>query len=267
MFIARSCIREFSPMIDAFTHLDLACADPIADMESRMASAGIRCALAVETWKGDNLSYLQRLMKRRAKTFRVALCWRFAQRQLVPDVLHAPVVMGLRARAADIPYLQEAAVALETCGKWLIPHAESGIRSLSQALLQLVERTPGLRIYLPHLGWPVQDKVEDPAWESAVRELRQIPHMVVGISAIAHFSRQPFPHTDVKRFAERLKESWPPGSLVAASDYPLMERERYADYMHLAEEWIGRTAAGDVAGLYASFSQQRGGGGPSQERK
>jgi hypothetical protein len=38
-------------MMDAFTHLDMSALDPIADFQSRMASAGIERALAVETWR------------------------------------------------------------------------------------------------------------------------------------------------------------------------------------------------------------------------
>ncbi|MDR3675133.1 MAG: hypothetical protein P4N24_06560 [Acidobacteriota bacterium] len=48
-------------MIDAYTHLDLTCANPIDDMKARMAQAGIEKALAVETWKGGNLSWLHRM--------------------------------------------------------------------------------------------------------------------------------------------------------------------------------------------------------------
>lgn len=250
-------------MIDAFTHLDVACADPIADMENRMASAGIHSAVAVETWKGDNLSWLHQLMERRATQFRVVLCFRLVQRLSIPEILQNPVVVGLRAQTADIPHLHEVATALETCGKWLIPHAESRIGPLSKTLLQLVERTPGLQIYMPHLGWPVQDKVEDPEWEAAVSRLRRIPHSVVGISAIGHFSRRPFPHTDVRRFAERLREIFGTGSLVAASDYPLMEKARYADYMQLAERWI-RPPAGTVPDFERAL---RSDGAAAQPRK
>jgi len=126
-------------------------------------------------------------------------------------------------------------------------------------LLKVVERTPGLQIYVPHLGWPVQDKAEDPEWEGAMAALWQIPRLVVGISAIPHFSRRPFPHTDVEEYAERLREVFGPGRLVAASDYPLMEKGRYTDYMHLAEQWIRRAHPGaasdferDIAGEVAA---------------
>jgi predicted TIM-barrel fold metal-dependent hydrolase len=110
-------------------------------------------------------------------------------------------------------------------------------------LLALANRAPGLKIYLPHLGWPRQDKIDDQEWGAAVSELHAIPGMVVGISALAHFSRQPFPHADVEPFAARLIEIFGPASVVAASDFPLIEKNLYAEYMQLARAWIRRADA------------------------
>jgi hypothetical protein len=230
-------------MIDAYTHLDLTCPDPIADMKTRMAGAGVKYALAVETWKADNLSWLHQLMGKPSPQFRVVLCFRPVLRPSYPDILQNHAVIGLRARTSDITQLEDAATALQASGKWLIPHAENGIGPLKNELLALTQRTPGLKIYLPHLGWPTQNKVEDPEWEAAVSELRQIPGIVAGISAISHFSRQPFPHPDIEPYAARLIEILGPASMVAASDYPLMEKDGYGEYMQLAQDWIRRADA------------------------
>jgi predicted TIM-barrel fold metal-dependent hydrolase len=242
-------------MIDAYTHLDLTCADPIADMKARMAHAGIEGALAVETWKVDNLPWLQQMMAEHSPQFRVVLCFRPDQRQPSPDVLQNGAVMGLRVRTADLRQLQGMATRLETSGKWLVPHAERGIGPLSKELLALAKRTPGLQIYLPHLGWPRQDKIDDPEWEAAVSELHEIPGMVVGISTLAHFSREPFPHPDVEPFATRLIEIFEPASVVAASDYPLFEKNLYTQYMQLAQAWVRRADARWSPRLAQAFSE------------
>jgi Amidohydrolase len=227
-------------MLDAYTHLDVTSPDPIADMHVRMLGAGIDCALAVETWKADNLPWLHQIMQTPLPEFRVALCYRPVLDQNFPDILENQAVLGLRARTEDLAKLQGVGTWLQTSGKWLIPHAEAGIGPLAKELLALAERTPGIRIYLPHLGWPTRDQSEDPKWDAAMAALRQIPEMVVGISAIGHFSRQPFPHADVERYAARLIELFSPASMVAASDYALMEKDRYTDYMHLPQKWIRR---------------------------
>jgi len=230
-------------MMDAYTHLDLTCADPIADMKARMAHAGVDRALAVETWKGDNLPWLQKLMAEPSPQFRVALCFRPDQRQPSRDVLQNAAMMGLRVRTADLPQLHGMSTWLATSGKWLVPHAENGIGPLRKELLALTKRAPRLQIYLPHLGWPRRDNIDDPEWEAAVSELHSIPGMVVGISALAHFSREPFPHPDVETFAARLIEIFGPASVVAASDYPLFEKNLYTQYMHLASAWVRRADA------------------------
>lgn len=231
-------------MMDAYTHLDITCPDPIADMKARMAHAGIARALAVETWKGDNLPWLHQIMAEHAPQFRVVLCFRPDQRQPSGDALHNAPVMGLRVRTADMHQVKEMAMWLATSGKWLVPHAENGIGPLRKELLPLAKRTPGLQIYLPHLGWPRQEKIDDQEWGAAVSELHEIPGMVVGISAIAHFSREPFPHPDIETFAARLMEIFEPASMVAASDYPLFEKNLYTEYMQLAQAWVRRADAG-----------------------
>jgi predicted TIM-barrel fold metal-dependent hydrolase len=230
-------------MMDAYTHLDVTCADPIADMKARMAHAGIESALAVETWKGDNLPWLHQMMAEPSPQFRVVLCFRPDQRQPSRDVLQNGVVVGLRVKTADLHQLPGMATGLETSGKWLVSHAENGIGPLKKELLALAQRAPGIQIYLPHLGWPRQDKIDDQEWEAAVSELHEIPGIVVGISAIAHFSREPFPHPDVEPFAARLIEKFGPASVVAASDYPLFEKNLYTQYMQLAQAWVRRADA------------------------
>jgi predicted TIM-barrel fold metal-dependent hydrolase len=231
-------------MMDAYTHLDLSCADPIADMRARMAQAGIARALAVETWKGDNLPWLQKLIAEPAPQFRVALCFRPEQGQPLPRVLEQPAVVGVRVKTDDFSQLAPLTAKLEASGKWLVAHAATGIGPLTQELLALRRRAPGVPIYLPHLGWPRRDGADDPDWEAAVTDLAAAGNVVAGVSAIAYFSREPFPHSDVERFAARLMEKFGPAQMVAASDYPLMEKARYAEYIHLAHHWIGGADSG-----------------------
>ena len=227
-------------MMDAYTHLDLTCVDPIADMQARMAQAGIDRALVVETWKGDNLPWLQKLMDTPSPQFRVVPCFRPDAQQPSREVLQNATVMGLRAKTADLHQLKGLEAWLATSGKWLIPHAEIGIGFLKKELLALNQRTPGLQIYLPHLGWPRRDGIDDPEWQAAVFELHAIPGIVVGVSAIAYFSREDFPHPDVEELALRLIEKFGPASVVVGGDYPLFEKSLYTQYLQLAQAWLLR---------------------------
>jgi hypothetical protein len=225
-------------MMDAYTHLDTSAADPVGDFRAKMISAGIDRALAVETWKGNNYATLERLIGSKPPDFRVALCFRPEQGWPTPDVIGKDMVAGLRVKTADLRRLGSMAGRLESSEKWLVTHAESGIGRLTEEIALLVKSHPRLRIYLPHCGWPRQTLQRDGAWNEAVVELSRLPNLVVGVSALAHFSTKPFPHPDVMPFVRRLTELFPSSSIVAGSDYPLCEQSQYSAYMKLARSWI-----------------------------
>jgi Amidohydrolase len=224
-------------MMDAYTHLDMSASDPIGDLQQRMNAAHVHRALIVETWGKENRPCLEALAASPSPRFRVAWCFRPDEGALRPELLASRPFRALRVRTADIGKLGPLAHTLESAGRWLLPHAESGIGALARQLVPLAARHPGLQIFLPHLGWPRRDGANDEDWHASVSTLSTLPHMIVGISAIAHFSWQPFPHADVEPFARHLREVFPPESIVPASDYPLFEKHRYADYMKLAEDW------------------------------
>ena len=225
-------------MIDAYCHLDMRAPQPIADLERRMDAAGVDRALIVETWSGDNRACLQQSIASLSTRFRVAFCFRSGEAQSGSELLSLEMVRALRVKTADLQRLGSIAAKLESTGKWLLPHAESGIRALTEELLQLADLYPRLPIYLPHMGWPRRDRQDDDDWRESMSMLSKLPNLIVGISAIAHFSRDAFPHDDIAPFAAHLLETVGADSLVAASDYPLFETDRYAQYMQLAGDWI-----------------------------
>jgi len=225
-------------MMDAFSHLDMTALDPVSDFKSRMAAAEITHALVVETWKGDNDQPLKVLMALKSPDFRVVPCYRPEQGLPTAGVLDHFMVAGLRVKTTDLHRFGPLADRLERSGKWVVPHAEQGIGPLARELRVLLEHHPALRIYLPHCGWPRQNRSDDKNWEGSMAYLSGLPNIVVGISAIEYFSTESFPHNDVKRFAKRLIETFGAGSVVAASDYPLFEKHLYVEYIKLAEQWI-----------------------------
>ncbi len=245
-------------MMDAYSHLDMSSSEPLSDFQSRMASAQIDRALVVETWKGDNYSCLQRLIDSPLPNFRVVPCFRAAQTNHVPELLGSGVVMGLRVKTAELQLLGQFALQLESQGKWLLLHAENGIGALTHELTSLVARHPRLRVYVPHLAWPRRAGTDDNDWIDSVAELSRIPGVVIGISAIAHFSREPFPHSDVATFVSRLLETFPTDSIAVGSDYPLFEKTLYTQYMELAVGWVREADTGWSAGLEASCFHNQG---------
>jgi hypothetical protein len=225
-------------MIDAYSHLDSAEPDPLTDFKLRMRTAGIDCALVVETWKGDNYSALEAIMASRSPIFRVVPCFRLESRIHLSRLISHPMVAGIRVRTADLRHLEELTGLLVSSEKWLVPHADSGIAPLASELLKLVRNAPGLRIYLPHCAWPRRDRADDPDWEKSIAELAALPSVVAGVSAISYFSVEAFPHRDVQPFVAKLVKVFGSESIVAASDYPMFEKTAYADYILLARLWI-----------------------------
>lgn len=241
------CIHLFGKevsdaMIDAYCHLDMSVALPIADLERRMDTADVDRALIVETWSGDNRICLRQLVTSPSARLRVAPCFRPEEPQSNSEFLSMEMVRGLRVKTQDLNRLGPIAATLESMGKWLVPHAESGIRKLAGELLQLADFYPQLPIYLPHMGWPRCDQKDDGDWLESMSSLRKLPNVIVGISAMAHFSHEAFPHNDVAQFASHLLAIFGRELLVAASDYPLFEKDRYTQYMQLASDWIAGTA-------------------------
>lgn len=232
-------------MIDAYCHLDMSAEQPIADLEWRMDAAGIDRALVVETWSGDNRACLQQLVTSPSTRFRIAPCFRPDETQSGAEFLSLEMVRALRVKTADLHRLGSIATTLASTRKWLLPHAESGIGALTEEIVRITALHSGLFIYLPHMGWPRRDQQDDKDWRESVAMLSRLPNLVVGISAIAHFSREAFPHNDVAPFAAHLLATFGAESLVAASDYPLFEKDRYAQYMLLASSWI---ASGNPCG-------------------
>jgi predicted TIM-barrel fold metal-dependent hydrolase len=225
-------------MIDAYCHLDMSVEQPLVDLAQRMDDAGIDRALIVETWSGDNHACLRQLIASSSTRFRIAPCFRAEEAQLSVELLSSKTVRALRVKTADLQQLGEIAAILESKGKWLLPHAESGIRALAEELVRLTALHPSLSIYVPHMGWPRRDRQDDNDWHESISALRSLPNLIIGVSAIAHFSREDFPHNDVEPFAAYLLATFGRESLAAASDYPLFEKDRYAQYMQLARRWI-----------------------------
>jgi hypothetical protein len=225
--------REKADMIDGYAHLDAGAADPLSDLRTRMTDAGVNSALAVETWKGDTRGVLESVSPS-DQHVKIALCYRGD----LDSIVRHDALRCVRVKTADLeagpPWLGIVAES----GKCLLPHAEYGIGRLTSALLHGAETFPGLRIYVPHLCWPVRDGEPNPDWLAAIESLSRVRGLIAGVSAMAHFSREDFPHEDVRRIVEPLLRAFGPERLTPATDYPQFDKSRYAAYISLAGEWI-----------------------------
>ena len=215
-------------MIDCFVHLDMKLPDPIGDLRSNMRSAGVERALMVEMWNGANVAQMRNL---EGEQFRAAFCFRGEGTSLDPAGI-------VRVKTEHLQNPGRLLDRIESAGGWLLPHAEKGIAALSGCLIQAMMRHPNLRVYLPHLGWPCHDKSPDPDWPAAIEELAACSRVILGVSALSHFSAESLPYKDVQRLVLPALTAFGLHRLVPASDYPLIESGRYGDCIMLAYEWI-----------------------------
>jgi predicted TIM-barrel fold metal-dependent hydrolase len=225
-------------MTDSYTHIDLTAADPIGDLRAKMTAGGVLRALVVETLKGDNHKQLVTLSKARPSQIRLAFCYRPESADSAKRFMADPEVVALRVRTAQLEENIAWLAELETSGRYLLIHAESGIAALVRNARAVAAAHPRLRIYVPHLGWPRNEKKDDPLWRDSIQALHAIPNAIIGISSLLTFSRQPFPHPDVHGFARELIQLFGPSRLVAGSDFPFIDKPRYAGYVGLAHQWI-----------------------------
>jgi predicted TIM-barrel fold metal-dependent hydrolase len=203
-----------------------------------MSSASLSGALLVETWDGRNRAVLDDVLRRERGKFLVAVCYRRESSGDLLKIVHKPQLTAVRISTEDMSHDGTLCEQLSQRNKVLLVHAELGIGPLCREITRLAGTFPQLGIYVPHLAWPQANGKPDSDWDAAVRDLSALPNLTIGISAIAHFSREPFPHNDVRHLALGLISQFPPPRLVIGSDYPLCARERYADYVDLARNWV-----------------------------
>jgi predicted TIM-barrel fold metal-dependent hydrolase len=209
----------------------MSAADPLTDIHNRLGAAGVSRALMVETWDGANRSMLVRIAGATGSRHAVALCWRgagdFNDRAL-----------AARARTSALQEGGTLLDSLESSGQWLLVHGDAPIQQWARDLARIADLRPKLRIYVPHLAWPRFDSLPNPGWSDSVRELAHRQNIWLGVSAIAHFSVEPYPHEDIHKLAEAAAVCFRPERVLVGSDYPMFDKERYADYMRLAANWL-----------------------------
>lgn len=226
-------------MIDAYCHLDLTHNSAVQDIELQILHAGVSRVFLIETWNRQNRSILDNLLSiGDTERFPIALCYRASQQLESLKLLKHVGISGIRMLTADICGDSGFAHELARSGKMLVAHSEAGIRKLTDNIRRFSDDHPLVPIYVPHLGWPIIQGKIDMDWPMSIKNLASLPTVTIGISAIAHFSQQPFPHADVYNLALELLSCFPPERVVIGTDYPLCAKDRYKDYIDLAREWI-----------------------------
>lgn len=128
----------------------------------------------------------------------------------------------------------------------LLAHAPGGAGLHAEQLTAWAERYPRLRVFVPHLGWPLTAHgAATPDWADGLRRLAECERVYAGLSALYFYSRQLPPFEDAFGHARAVRDAFGPDRCVLAGDYPMM-LERCA-YDQVWESL--RAAVGDDAQL------------------
>ncbi len=225
-------------MIDGYMHLDLQAAAPLSDLRRRLEQSGQDGALLVETWDGRNRNLMVHAQAVALPGIRYAYCFRGQDGPLLDELLAGPNVMALRADTAALARDDFPAARLAADGTWLLGHAEEGIAALARRLQHWTRQCPALRVYVPHLGWPRRNGADEADWADAMQGLAAIPTVIAGVSALAHFSREAFPHEDMQPCVEHLCRLFGARRIVLGSDYPNSGAVLYAPLHALGARWV-----------------------------
>lgn len=141
--------------------------------------------------------------------------------------------------------LEPLMLALDRQEKVLLAHAPDGIGPHAEQLCAWTERYPSLRVFVPHLGWPLTaDGLPTPGWPDALRALAACPRVYMGLSALYHYSREEPPFADTHALVQTALQCFGPAHCVLAGDYPLtLERCTYAQVWESLKAAVGDAAA------------------------
>jgi predicted TIM-barrel fold metal-dependent hydrolase len=118
--------------------------------------------------------------------------------------------------------LAPALAALDQRAAVLVAHAPGGAGRHADQLVAWAGRYPRLRVFVPHLGWPLTAQgAPTPDWDSGIRRLARCDRIYAGLSALYFFSRQPPPFEDAFVFARAVLDAFGPRRCVLAGDYPM----------------------------------------------
>lgn len=130
---------------------------------------------------------------------------------------------------------------------WLYVSAEE-----LSLLPSILERLPGLRVVLNHLGWPLPEEFEiddlgrpaikgpiPPPTLPIVEQLARYEGVHVMFSGEYAFSREGFPFSDLTRVVKRIHAAYGAGRMIWASDYPwINEDPGYKAQLDLVDHYL-----------------------------
>lgn len=235
-------------IVDAYVH----CSDtkflPFQAWEAAAATASVDAALLVQHLGELDNRYLASVAARDPDRFKVAAlidpsaegAADFLEGLLDGRALGVPCV-GLRMTRDMLEAGADCLAVLDYFGGTIVLHFPDGIGPNVAFIEGLARKYVWTTLYVPHLGWPVEEGRPSPGWHDAIRRLADIGQIVVGLSSAHYFSTMPYPHEDIRPCFRHIIETIGTERIVWASGFPqLIEEETLEQYVALfSGEFLG----------------------------
>jgi L-fuconolactonase len=212
-------------IVDAHVHIGLTKFVPVEVLLAQMEVAGIDQAILVQYMGQTDNRYLESVCQHHPGTFApwgwVDTTQADATSRMVEAVeRHGMVGFRVPASARSAgpnPFefwgkLQELGMVVSLCGD----RDTFGLPETAE----LVERHPGIRFRLEHLGHPRFDENDPFPRYQKVLALSRFPNVFIAYSGLYAASRQGYPYMDVIPFLRMSYESFGPRRILWGSDFP-----------------------------------------------
>ena len=211
---------------------------PIEPFLAHMDAAGIDGAILVhpEPYQDDH-RYVEECLRHAPERLR-ATCLFDPNSPTTPDALirlcENPRFVALRIHAFRPDRLpdfgsEELRLVWQTAGQLGLAIQLHGVPQHIPRFLPLIEQWPRTRVLIDHLGRPGQGTPEE---MTAVYRLAALPNVFMKFSGLAHASKGPFPHDDLKPFLAGMVDLFGPERVLWGDSYrgePYGESARAVD--------------------------------------
>lgn len=232
-------------IIDAYAHCGREKYLPQERLETAHREAGVGGCLLVQHMGQFDNGYLAQIVASAPDRYK-AIGLIDAERTdgaaaldgLLCGATHGVSFSGVRMTDAMLDAAPACLDLLNAYAATLCVHFPGGVDQQLPRLQRIAAEYPNVTIYVPHLGWPkIVDGRASRSWTRALERLATIGQTIVGLSAVDHFSRQPYPHRDIWPSIRQIVGIVGADRAVWASDFPLvLKHETVSEYVRIFRE-------------------------------
>ena len=125
------------------------------------------------------------------------------------------------------------------------------------ALEPIIERFPGVKVVLDHLGGPPLEESPDRALLGNVLKMAHYPNVYVKVSGMNVLSKKPYPHQDTFDIVRKVYDAFGPERLMWGTDFPhVLNAGGYVRALELVRDELDFLTDQDKGWLFSKTVQR-----------